>query len=137
MSLADIGVQACSKETDDPNAKVKMRYVVRFETPTLIRDGSTRDIPIRVPNVGGANIVVFESRRTPASFYVEGGQWKTVKIGEGWGIYWSGYQYRDMEGVFWSSGSNVLVVERGDTVMTLISSLAPESLLVALAEALP
>jgi hypothetical protein len=137
MSLADVGVQACSKETEDPSAKVKMRYVVRFETPTLTGEGLMRDIPIRVPNVGGANIVVFESRRTPAAFYVEGGQWKTVKIGEGWGVYWSGFQYRDMEGIFWSSGTNVLIVERGDMVLTLISSLAPESLLITLAEALP
>lgn len=137
LTLADIGVLACSKERADPNAKIKMRYVVRFVIPPFIDDGPTQDMPIWPTNTGASNIVAFEARRTPISFYVEGGQWKEVKVGEARGIYWSGNQYHDMEGVYWPNGANVLIVERGDIVMTLISTSAPETLLIAAAEGLP
>jgi hypothetical protein len=133
LRLADIGVAACNKASADPGARIKMRYVLRFETPPLIEDGPLRDIPERPANTGPINIVAFETWQTPIKFYVEGGQWKEVKVGEGRGIYWSGYQYHDIEGIYWSNGTNVLVVERGDMVLTLISSSAPESLLLAAA----
>jgi hypothetical protein len=136
LRLADIGVASCNKESADPGARIKMRYILRFETPPLIEDGAMRDIPVWPANTGPANIVAFEAWQTPIKFYVEGGQWKEVKVGEARGLYWSGNQYHDMEGTLWSNNTNVLVVERGDMVLTLISSSAPESVLLAAAEAL-
>ncbi|HKP54086.1 MAG TPA: hypothetical protein VJ183_15725 [Chloroflexia bacterium] len=133
LSFADIAILTCTREPADPDAKVKLRYVVRFAARERTDDG--REIMFMgsdLPQL--SDIIIFQTRRSPESIRVEGGTWKEVKVGDARGIYWSGSQYRDMEGLFWQDGANVLMVERGDMVVTLISRRTPEVLLMSVAE---
>ena len=136
VRLVDMWVQKCSQDVPDADGKVKMRYTVTFTTERPVRSGPVPDIVLlqdsNVPLV--SDVVLFQTRRLPTSFYVEGGQWKEVTIGDARGIYWSGSQYRDAEGLFWQDGANVLVIERGEMVVTLVSRVSPETLLMSLAE---
>jgi hypothetical protein len=136
MRLADVGILTCNREPADPDTKVKLRYSVRIDTEKPIFQGPVPDIVIlqdsNIPQV--SDIVVFQTRRVPIAHYVEGGQWKEVQVGDARGVYWSGSQYHDMEGLYWQDGANVLIVERGDMVVTLISRSSPESLLESVAE---
>ena len=131
-----MGILTCNREPADPDTKVKLRYSVRIDTEKPIFQGPIPDIVIlqdsNIPQV--SDIVVFQTRRVPIAHYVEGGQWKEVQVGDARGVYWSGSQYHDMEGLYWQDGANVLIVERGDMVVTLISRSSPESLLESVAE---
>ncbi len=133
LGLADVGILSCSKQPNDPDAKVKLRYNVRLleERPAVSPGGAPVLQDTNSPTV--SDIIVFQTRREPAALSVEGGQWKEVKVGEARGVYWSGSQYHDIEGQYWQSGANVLILEKGDIVITLESRVSPESLLIALA----
>ena len=53
---------------------------------------------------------------------VSTGDWKEVTVGDSHGIYWRGSLYRDMAGVQWNGDISVLMLEHGDTVVTVVGS---------------
>lgn len=136
LRLGDIALLPCEGETPDTHAKVKQRYTVRFALGERGQGALPPDYPtLQQPNVPQlSDIVAFETRRTPVMLHVEGGQWKEISVGDSRGIYWSGGQYHDIEGLLWQDGANVLTLERGDNTVTLISTVTPESLLIEVAK---
>jgi len=109
LGLTDQGVSPCALDTPDPGdlgEVVKLNYVARTQT-----DPTTSAI---------APITVFESKQLPASIDAGSGQVKEIKIGNMHGIYWRGGPYQDLEGTHWIGDISVMLLEKGDIVLTLV-----------------
>ena len=113
------GSQLVSK---DPAASVKLRYSVSG-------DG---------PNMGaGSEVNLFETKGLRAAIDIGKGTWKEVQLPNAHGILWSGPTYHDPEGSDWLKPVNVLMVEAGDFVLTLVGEVEKgisEELLTGLSE---
>jgi hypothetical protein len=107
LITADVAVRPCMAHflnPGDPGATLKFRYVLNSDrTP----DGS---------------FVAFQTYRQPVTLDLRDGAWEEVVVGDSRGVFWSGNGYRDFEGIEWPDGSNVLLMEKGDMVLALVSS---------------
>jgi hypothetical protein len=110
-----------SLQASDPGARVMQRYAVKQSSSHFYIDQQVVD------TTPAADIVTFQMQRQPVQVDVTGGTWKEVRAGDAHGIFWTGSPYRDMQGIAWAGDVSVLVVEKGDTVITLLGTVAPAS----------
>jgi hypothetical protein len=109
LGVTDQAVSPCALDTPDPGdlgEVVKLNYVARTQTDP----GSSSTAPI----------TVFEAKQLPATIDAGSGQVKEVKIGDMHGIYWRGAPYQDLEGTHWIGDVSVMMLEKGDIVLTIV-----------------
>lgn len=107
----------------DVGAIVKLQYASDHvvEDPTARPNASGR--PTGIKHLS-SQLALFVANRQPAPLDVSvaGSSWKEVRVGELHGVYWQGGTYQDRAGTQWVGGISVLMIERGDTVVTMIGS---------------
>jgi|GEM_PF-5841283 len=116
LSLADIWVLPCGGgeiQKGDRGSKVKMRYSAqRIQARPQAR---------RVQTLIDSDVIVFQSKQQPVELDVMVGAWQEISAGDVRGVYWAGGPYQDPEGITWPEGAGVMLLEKDDTVLTIIT----------------
>jgi hypothetical protein len=133
FQLSFINVAPCDGATlrsGDPGAAVAMQYRVnrRIAGPTVTPQSSVPPTRSNIPgqNPGGQTgagfITMFVVNAQPSYVDVTSGSWHEVRSGNMHGLYWSGEPYTDLSGAQWMGDTSVLMLEHGDTVVTIVGS---------------
>src|SRR5205814_8259131 len=107
-----IAISPCGTATpkpDDPGVMARLDYLAY-----LIQGKSGHAV----------RFSIFETKSRPITFDLGGGTWQESRDGEAHLLSWSNTRYRDPEKIDWNGDTNVLVVERGDYTLQLVSSQA-------------
>jgi hypothetical protein len=131
FQLSFINVSPCEGSTlkpSDTGALVMLAYrSVRQQTgPTATARLSSQNTRTNIPgqSAGGqstsAFLSLFASNEQPAYIDVSTGSWHEVHDGDVHGLYWRGGPYQDPSGAQWMGDISVLLLEHGDTVVTLV-----------------
>ncbi len=120
FQLTQASVAPCEGSTlkpSDPAGLISLKY-------------EGQRVPVKSSTIGKPQVIrptiialtMFTSHKQPAYIDVGTGDWKEVRVGDAHGIYWRGTIYHDMSGVQWNGDISVLIVERLDTVVTIVGS---------------
>jgi hypothetical protein len=111
----------------DPGAILKLDYTVQHTIADTVAQAET---PVEAAGVGmvAGPLDVYVAEVQPTPLDVSIGSWHEVRVspkngnGPFHGVFWHGSPYYDRAGVRWAGEVNVLMVERGDMLYTLIGS---------------
>ncbi len=126
LVLANASLDPCDGnnfQPSDPGAMAKLQYQVShwLIPPTSAATSTGPFDNIRRIATEVTPLTLFEMSRQTASIDVTRGTWKEMQAGAIHGVYWRGGPYRDIEGIEWIGDVEVLMIERGDMVMTLVT----------------
>jgi hypothetical protein len=135
FQLSFVNVAPCDNATlrsGDPGADVAMQYRVnrRLAGPTPTPNFSVQPTRSNIPgqSTGGQSgtgfMAVFVVNAQPSYIDVTNGSWHEVRNGTLHALYWLGGPYTDLSGAQWMGDTSVLLVEHGDTVVTMVGSYA-------------
>jgi hypothetical protein len=122
VRLDYISIDPCEGDVpaaSDEGAMFKQQYTLerrtggRNATSTVV--GTPRGVRVQtIPIIG------YVAYKQPSPLNISSGDWREVRVGDLHGVYWRGGPYRDRAGAQWEGDISVLIIERDDTVMTLI-----------------
>jgi hypothetical protein len=107
FELKSVTVRAClgaELQPKDPGARLRQG----FQGQTLVANTATQ-----------VDVSLFQQQQQPLTLNVTGGAWRAVSVGDWRGVYWQGSGFRDPSGIDWITDASVLMLERGNDVVTL------------------
>jgi hypothetical protein len=135
FQLSFVNIAPCDNATlrpSDSGAAVAMQYRVnrRLAGPTATPRLSAPPTRSNIPGQSGGGqsgsgfITMFVLNAQPTYIDVSTGSWHEVRTGDLHGLYWQGGPYTDLSGAQWMGDTSVLMVEHGDTVVTIVGATA-------------